>query len=47
MAGKPVDHYERHLDFTNGEIRIFYIEDLDILLSERLHADQRDALRKI
>jgi hypothetical protein len=47
MAGKPVDHYDRHLDFVNGDIRIFYMEDLDILISERLHSDQRDVLRKV
>ena len=46
MANKNLSEYDIEVDFANN-FRLFYLEDLEILISEQLHPEQRDAVRKV
>lgn len=46
MANKPLSEYDKPVDFKK-DVKIFYIEELDILISERLHPEQREVGRKV
>uniref|UniRef100_A0A1I8B8B3 Amidase domain-containing protein n=1 Tax=Meloidogyne hapla TaxID=6305 RepID=A0A1I8B8B3_MELHA len=43
MANKSLDYYEKELDLS--KLRLFYLEDLDVLISEVLHDEQRNVVR--
>ena len=47
MAGKPLDYYNKTIDFTNGNFKLYYIEDHEILITEPLHDEQRDVVRMV
>ena len=46
MTNKPLSEYDKSVDFKK-EVKVFYIEELDILISERLHPEQREVGRKV
>ncbi|KAL7070209.1 hypothetical protein ACQ4LE_010194 [Meloidogyne hapla] len=45
MANKSLDYYEKELDLS--KLRLFYLEDLDVLISEVLHDEQRNVVRLV
>jgi fatty acid amide hydrolase 2 len=46
QAGQPVNYYKRNVNYTNG-FKLYYLEDIDILICEKLHDEQRDQVRKV
>uniref|UniRef100_A0A914LTQ7 Amidase domain-containing protein n=1 Tax=Meloidogyne incognita TaxID=6306 RepID=A0A914LTQ7_MELIC len=45
LANKPLNHYSKELDIS--KLRLFYLEDLDVLISEGLHDEQRNVIRLV
>lgn len=46
MANKAPNDYDIHVDFAN-DFCLFYLDGLDIMLSESVHEEQRNAVRKV
>jgi len=46
MANQPVDYYYKEVDFSK-DLKLYYLEDLEILICEKLHDEQRDQVRKV
>jgi len=45
LANKPLNYYSKELDIS--KLRLFYLEDLDVLISEGLHDEQRNVIRLV
>jgi hypothetical protein len=45
MAGKPQYEMEPGVDFS--QIRVFYMDDLNIWFCEKVHGEMRQALKKV
>uniref|UniRef100_A0A914KZY3 Amidase domain-containing protein n=1 Tax=Meloidogyne incognita TaxID=6306 RepID=A0A914KZY3_MELIC len=45
MANKPLNYYSKELDLS--KLKLFYLEDLDVLISEGLHDEQRNVIRLV
>uniref|UniRef100_A0A183C4P9 Amidase domain-containing protein n=1 Tax=Globodera pallida TaxID=36090 RepID=A0A183C4P9_GLOPA len=46
LAGKSVSEYAVDIDFANN-FRLFYVEDLNVLIGQPLQNEQREAVRKV
>ena len=46
MAGKSSSAYDKPVNFAKN-FRLFYLEELDMLLSESLDPELRDSVRKV
>ncbi|KAL3101476.1 hypothetical protein niasHT_020795 [Heterodera trifolii] len=46
LAGKSVAEYAIEVDFRH-QFRLFYMEDLNVLVGQRLQNEQREAVRKV
>ena len=48
MAGKNQSEFKRSVDFANpNKFKLYYLEDIEIILGESLHQEQRDSIRKV
>jgi hypothetical protein len=46
LANQSIDVYDKKVDFVKN-FQIYYLEELEILVSESLHPEQRESVRKV
>ena len=46
LANQPVDYFYKEVDFSK-DVKLYYLEDVEILISEKLHDPQRKQVRKV
>jgi hypothetical protein len=46
MAGKNQSEYVRKVNFTK-KFKLYYLEDIEIMLGESLHEEQRNSVRRV
>lgn len=46
MANKSIEEFTRPIDFGKN-FKLFYIEEIDILVGESLHSNQRNSIREV